>query len=207
MKDALLCGRTGLENRLGEANIERWTSTRNLAEPGVQALSSLRTEWLLHHRDTFGVYQAARSAYDVAYAEWVEEQSGPQPDEPEGPSVDERAYARWVNTTIDQDGLDDTFTVEAVAAIVSGRFKSAATLRTPHWADSFATVSTAWTTSPKDPLLIMLTPHVHGWMPMNATFPLIEDATANLLKDPTWVVAREKQCALLSLYPHSLDCF
>ena len=69
--------------------------------------------------------------------------------EPRGPDD-------WQREVLDGEGLDDTFTLQDIAHIVTGRFKSPSGAF-KGWSHDFASVSTSWRTE-GGPLLVRLTP-------------------------------------------------
>ncbi|KAL8293570.1 hypothetical protein RQP46_000271 [Phenoliferia psychrophenolica] len=163
-RDTMFCGRSGKDHEEGQifrADYERKVHARALEDLWEKS--------------------------DQRLANWTRSKKanrGPRPVEVQKP--DERPAIQWEGEALDGEGMDDTFTLQAIAEIVTGRFKG----RSPtlsHWSDQFSTFSTAWT--PDGPLYILLHPHVQGFMSLYAPFPAIEDALSGRLGLPSWAPA------------------
>ncbi|KAL8279256.1 hypothetical protein RQP46_008293 [Phenoliferia psychrophenolica] len=192
--DHLFCGHNGLECSKGSVHLERWASSRTLLDPAFQELSALKAEDSNLHRSKMNLHKAVHAAWKLDYENWLDEQeSRPKPAEPDEMTCNTKDVEAWEQAVLDAEGMNDTFTLEAAAAIVTGRFRpSSSADGKRHWAHSFAKVSTFWRKKESEPLLIMLSPTSQGWLPMDATFPLI-DEVMNMQQpsDPPCVVEEE----------------
>ncbi|KAK4697953.1 hypothetical protein P7C70_g8125, partial [Phenoliferia sp. Uapishka_3] len=173
-RDTILCGRSGKENNKGVVNVERWTHEENLSTPILKLAEEIRDSAAM--RDS--ALSEELKAGDVRWE--AGGKKGPRPSEP---TLDSDESIEWETEHLDGEGLHDTFILEEVAQIVSGRYKSPS-LKTKSWSDGFSNVSTAWKS--EGPLYIILHPHIFGWLTMDATFPVLEDMRAGRLKFPEW---------------------
>ncbi|KAK4704319.1 hypothetical protein P7C70_g1890, partial [Phenoliferia sp. Uapishka_3] len=184
MRDTVLCGRSGKENDGGHCNLERWMDLRNLRTPVVKLAEDARKVAALERQNLEREFNRHMSRWERAGRERDIENRGPKPFYPwKAPQYDDASIV-WEADTLDGEGMYDTFTLDAISQIVSGRFKSPSSTLKTEWSDNFSSVSKAW--NPEGPLYILLHPWGFGWLPMDATFPAIVDAAEGRLTRPTW---------------------
>ncbi|KAK4699742.1 hypothetical protein P7C70_g6517, partial [Phenoliferia sp. Uapishka_3] len=130
-------------------HVERWVSGRCLNSPIFEAAVKVRN------------LEAIRE-----YGEVPEEKGALR----RIPVMGMKGYAEWEATSLEGEGMDDTFTIEDVSQMVVGRFLPPSNIITS-WSDEYARPSNRWGT--EAPIYLMLQGGFgsNRWLPMNAVKP------------------------------------